>query len=294
GLADLDPAQERGARALERTVRAERTAPRRARDLRRTLGRRGDGIRGEPGRRRRTGLSLPIERARFAQRVDRVRPRRTVTAAAGDRCRPVHSWSCHHTRAARGYGLGMASEHDNRLLPLRREFNQAWHGFDRTQVLQYVEHLEAQIQRIVADRDNAHARLTTASRELENARREVTRLQNRVEELKKPPERPEDLDERMQRSIDLANTRAAEIVSRAEEAATKTWAESGEVSKKLHERYMKLVETLDNHAEALQREHTDALAATKADVERMTAEAAKRQERLDTEAEQKRRTIERE
>ncbi|MFC4002803.1 cell division protein DivIVA [Prauserella oleivorans] len=188
----------------------------------------------------------------------------------------------------------MASEHDNRLLPLRRDFTQAWHGFDRNQVLQYVDHLEAQLQRIMADRDTARAQNTTLSRELEVARREVARLQQRVDELKKPPERMEDLDERMQRTIELANTRAAEIVGRAEEAATKTWAESGEVSKKLHERYMKLLETLDSHADALQREHTEALAATKAEVERMTTEAVRRRERLDAEAEQKRRTIERE
>ncbi|MEU6645645.1 cell division protein DivIVA [Saccharomonospora sp. NPDC046836] len=188
----------------------------------------------------------------------------------------------------------MASEHDNRLLPLRRDFAQAWHGFERNQVLQYVDHLEAQLRRVLADRDSAMAQASTMSRELENARLEISKLVRRVEELKKPPERMEDLDERMQRTIQLAHTQADEIVTRAQEAAEKNWVESSDVSNKLHQRYMKLLETLDGHADALQREHEDALAATKAEVTKMTSEAVRRRERLDAEAEQKRRTTERE
>ncbi|PRX49919.1 hypothetical protein B0I33_10232 [Prauserella shujinwangii] len=183
---------------------------------------------------------------------------------------------------------------DDALLPLRTEFSQAWHGFDRNQVLQYLDHVEAQLRRLMSDRDSATAHANTLARELENARREIGRLNNRVEELKKPPERIEDLDERMQRTVQLANARAEEIVARAQEAAEKHWAESSTVSDKLHERYMKLLETLDGHADALQREHEDALAATKAEVEKMTTDAVRRRERLDAEAEHRRRQIERE
>lgn len=186
----------------------------------------------------------------------------------------------------------MASDHDNRLLPLRREFGQAWHGFDRNQVAQYLDHLETQLRRLMAERDSAAAQTATVSRELETARAEIAELRERVEELKQPPERIEDLDERMRRTVELANTQAGEIVSRAEAAAEQNWARSSEVSDKLHERYMRLLETLDGHAEALQREHEEALASTRAEVERMTTEAVKRREQLDAEAERKRRTIE--
>ncbi|WP_199432556.1 cell division protein DivIVA [Qaidamihabitans albus] len=188
----------------------------------------------------------------------------------------------------------MASERDNGLLPLRREFSQAWHGFDRNQVLQYVDHIETQLRRLMSDRDSARAQINTVSRELDNARREINKLHDRIEELKKPPERIEDLDERMQRTVRLANARAEEIIARAQEGAEKHWAESSTVSDKLHQRYMKLLETLDGHADALQREHEEALASTKAEVEKMTTEAVRRRERLDSEAENRRRTIERE
>lgn len=196
-----------------------------------------------------------------------------------------------------GYGQGMASERDHGhpgLLPLRREFSQVWHGFDRNQVLNFIEHVEAQLGRIMADRDSANAKATTLSRDLESVRHEMGKLHDRIEELKQPPESVEDLDERMQRTVRLANARAEEIVNRAEEGAQKHWAESSNVSDKLHQRYMKLVETLDSHAEALQHEHEEALASTKAEVERMTAEAVRRREQLDYAAEQQRRTIERE
>ncbi|OQO92482.1 cell division protein DivIVA [Saccharomonospora piscinae] len=186
----------------------------------------------------------------------------------------------------------MASDHDHRLLPLRREFGQAWHGFDRNQVVQYLDHLEAQVHRLMTERDTAMARAGESARELDSARKEIATLRDRVEELKKPPERVEDLDERMQRSVQLAESQAAEVLARAEAAAEKNWAESSEVSKKLHERYMALLETLDGHADQLKREHEEALAATKAEVQRMTTEAARRREHLDTEAERKRRRIE--
>jgi chromosome segregation ATPase len=188
----------------------------------------------------------------------------------------------------------MVSERDNGLLPLRREYTQAWHGFDRNEVRQYLDHLEAHLRRIMTDRDAAMAQASTLARELENARREMTKMHLRVEELKKPPERLEDLDERMQRTAYLANARAEEVTARAEVAAEKHWAESTEVSTKLRERYQKLIDDLDVQATALHAEHETALMATRAEVQKLTVEAAQRREQMDGEAERKRRKIERE
>ncbi|KZB87568.1 hypothetical protein [Amycolatopsis regifaucium] len=188
----------------------------------------------------------------------------------------------------------MVPERDNGLLPLRREYTQAWHGFDRNEVRQYLDHLEAQLHRMMTDRDAAIAQATSASRELETLRHEVAKLNARIEELKKPPERLEDLDERMQRTVTLAQARADEITKRAEVAAEKHWASSTEASKKLRERYSRLVAELDKQADALHSEHEAALAETRAEVQRLTVEAAQRRELLDNEAERKRRKIERE
>ncbi|MEC3981872.1 cell division protein DivIVA [Amycolatopsis sp. H20-H5] len=185
-------------------------------------------------------------------------------------------------------------ENNGGLLPLRREYTQAWHGFDRNEVRQYLDHLEAQLRRVMADRDSAMTQAGTMSRELENARRELARSQARIEELKKPPERLEDLDERMQRTVTLAHARADEITQRAQVAAEKHWASSSEASTKLRDRYSRLVTELDKQADALHSEHEAALVETRAEVQRLTVEAAQRREVLDNEAERKRRTIERE
>ncbi|MGV9299494.1 cell division protein DivIVA [Amycolatopsis sp. NPDC003676] len=187
----------------------------------------------------------------------------------------------------------MVPERDNGLLPLRREYTEAWRGFDRTEVRQYLDHLEGQLHRLITDRDAAAAQAATLSRELEAARGEVSKLQSRVEELLKPPERLEDLDERMQRTVALAHARADEITKRAQVAAEKHWASSTEASTKLRERYHRLVEELDKQAEALHSEHEAALKETRAEVQRLTVEAAQRRELLDNEAERKRRKIER-
>jgi chromosome segregation ATPase len=187
----------------------------------------------------------------------------------------------------------MASEQDG-LIPLRREYEQAWHGFDRTQVRQYLDHVEMQLTRIIAERDSAVAQAKTLSREVENSRSEILKLRSRVDELMKPPERLEDLDERMQRSVQLASARADEILSSAKVASEEHWTATAEVSKKLRERYEKLFAELENHGNALHSEHETSLKTTQAEVRELTVHATKRREQLDAQAENKRRTIERE
>ena len=180
------------------------------------------------------------------------------------------------------------------LLPLKRDYNQVWHGFDRAQVLQYLDHVETNLRRVMADRDGAAARTAELSRELAGAQAEIIRLRDRVEELKKPPERLEDLDERMQRTVDLANARAEEIAERAQVAAEQHWTATTELSEQLRERYRKLLGKLESHAAALQTEQEHALKATKAEVFKLTTEAARRRTQLDIDAERKRRTVEHE
>ena len=74
----------------------------------------------------------------------------------------------------------------NGLLPLRREYTQAWHGFDRNEVRQYLDHVEAQLRRVLSERDAAVAQAAAAAREAETIRQQVASLEARVEELKKP------------------------------------------------------------------------------------------------------------
>lgn len=180
------------------------------------------------------------------------------------------------------------------MFPLRRDFDQLWHGYDRNQVRQYIDYVEAQLHQVIVDRDAAQTQAETLARELENVRSEVDKLRRRVDELNKPPESMEDLDGRMQRTINLANERAEEITTRAQVAAEEHWQATVEASTKLRERYTTLLSELDSHAQALHREHEAALETTKAEVAELTSESARRREELDGEAERKRRTVERE
>lgn len=188
----------------------------------------------------------------------------------------------------------MASQHDHGLLPLRREFGHTRHGFDRDEVRHYVEHMEGQLRRLISERDSAQGQVNTLSRELENARFELGKLHARVDELNKPPETLEDLDERMQRVARVANERAEDTVNRAQVAAEEHWQHAVEQSRKLRERYTSMLSQLESHAEALQLEHEQALESTKAEVNELTERATARRAQLDEQSERERRAVEQE
>lgn len=188
----------------------------------------------------------------------------------------------------------MSSEQDHGLFPLRRAFGHARHGFDRDEVRHYVEYMEDQLRRLLSERDAAQGQANTLARELENARFELGKLHSRVEELNKPPETLEDLDERMQRVVRVANERAEDTVKRAQVAAEEHWQHTVEESRKLRERYTSLLAHLESHAEALHTEHEQALEMTKAEVNELTERAAARRAQLDEESERNRRAVEQE
>jgi len=188
----------------------------------------------------------------------------------------------------------MSSEREYGLLPLHRNFTQARHGFDRNQVRQYMDYLENEVQQLISERDAALTQVETTSQELATARSDNEELRARVDELNKPPETMDDLDERMQRAITVANDRAADIVNRAQVAAEEHWQQALAESQKLRERYSSLLAQLESHADALHTEHEQMLATTKSEVTELTEHAVTRRAQLDTAAEQQRRGIEQE
>lgn len=186
----------------------------------------------------------------------------------------------------------MSSEREYGLLPLHRNFAQARHGFDRNQVRQYVEYVENEVRQLLSERDAALTNASATSQELEDARSQNDELRARVDELNGPPETMEDLDERMQRAITVANERAADIVNRAQVAAEEHWQRTVEESQKLRERYSSLLSQLESHAEALHNEHEQMLDTTRSEVSELTEHAVTRRAQLDGEAEQRRRDVE--
>lgn len=181
---------------------------------------------------------------------------------------------------------------DRILTHLQREFDHVWNGFDRTQVREYLDELQADVQRLLAERDGALKQAAAVSQQLEAARAENGKLAERVEELQQPPKDLDDLDERMQRVGHLAYLKADEITARAQTAAEENWKATAQASIALRERYRSLLKELDAHAEALHAEHRAALEETRAEVQQLTVEAVRRRDQLDAEEERKRRAIE--
>lgn len=188
----------------------------------------------------------------------------------------------------------MSSEREYGLLPLNRNFAQARHGFDRNQVRHYVEYLENEIGQLLSERDAALTNASATSQELEDARSENSKLLDRVDELTKPPETMEDLDDRMQRAVTVANERAADIVNRAQVAAEEHWQRTVEESQKLRDRYSSLLAQLESHAEALHTEHEQMFETTKSEVAELTEHSVARRAQLDGDAERQRRNVEQE
>ncbi|MDV6011507.1 DivIVA domain-containing protein [Haloechinothrix sp. LS1_15] len=183
---------------------------------------------------------------------------------------------------------------DDAVTPLQREFDHVWNGFDRNQVREYLANLETTVRRLIEDRDSARAQVNSLTEKLDTLRTENGQLQSRVEELLEPPERLEDLDERMQRVGHLAYMQADEITTRAQAAAEERWKETAEASIALRERYRSLLKELDKQAEQLHAQHRAALEETRVEVQKLTTEAVRRRQQLDEEEERKRRHIEQE
>ncbi|GAA5126724.1 DivIVA domain-containing protein [Haloechinothrix salitolerans] len=178
--------------------------------------------------------------------------------------------------------------------PSQREFAHHWNGYDRQQVREYLEQVDAAMRQLRAERDQALDQVNVVTKELEAEREETGKLRKRVDELMVPPENLDDLDQRMQRVGHLAYLQAEEVTTRAQTAAEENWKETAQASIALRERYRSLLKELDSQAEALHAEHRKALEQTRAEVQELTVDAVKRREKLDDEAERKRRSIEQE
>lgn len=183
---------------------------------------------------------------------------------------------------------------DRILSHIQREFDHVWNGFDRNQVREHLDELQADVQRLMAERESAISQLNALTQQLEATRAENGKLAERVEELSQPPKDLDDLDQRMQRVGHLAYLKADEITARAQTAAEENWKATAQASISLRERYRSLLKELDSHAEALHAEHRAALEETRAEVQKLTVEAVRRRDQLDVEEERKRRAIEQE
>jgi DivIVA domain-containing protein len=107
-----------------------------------------------------------------------------------------------------------SDEHE--LLPLGTGFDVVRRGYDRGQVEEHLDRVEADLRILTADRDAAVAQAAELARALDHHRAHVEDLRAQVDRLSAPPDTMEGLSERLQRMLRLAQD---ETRSMREEAA---------------------------------------------------------------------------
>jgi colicin import membrane protein len=177
----------------------------------------------------------------------------------------------------------MVTPHDGRSAG----FSVVRHGYDRTQVDDYLRQAEDEALRAAAERDETRSRLAEVSGELEIARREISALTTRLDQLT-DSDAPD-----AERTLQTARTQAAEITARAKAAAETAWSGAEEASTALRERYRRMLADLDRQHQELHADHKKIMDGVRQKSVEMTVAADKRRQDLDEKAEAERKRIQR-
>ncbi|HEV3356184.1 MAG TPA: cell division protein DivIVA [Pseudonocardiaceae bacterium] len=188
----------------------------------------------------------------------------------------------------------MARPEDRELVPLKPGFDVVWHGFDRVQVKQYLDDLDAEIKLLAADRDAALSQVADLTEQLTASHARAAQLNKQVSGLAELPKNTDDLDDRCRRVVTLAQHQAAEITARAQAAASHTWASAEDSAAKLRSGYEKLLGDLDKQRQEMRDHHAQLVKQARASVADMTTAAGKQRHDLDVAAEARRVKIEEE
>jgi DivIVA domain-containing protein len=138
------------------------------------------------------------------------------------------------------------------LLPLGTGFDVVRRGYDRGQVEEHLDRVEADLRILTADRDAAVAQASELARALDRTRAHVEELRAQIDRLAAPPDSMEGLSERLQRMLRLAQDEAREMRSSAEQAARRTREEADERAHRTvseaEERAHETITNADEHA----------------------------------------------
>src|SRR5947209_7877645 len=154
----------------------------------------------------------------------------------------------------------MGSVHDRDLLPMRSTFDIVRRGYDCAQVDYQLEHLRADLQIAVTDRDAGAAQAAELTRTLEAARGEIDDLNAQLRRLEVPPTTVEGMSERVVRMLRNAQKEAAEITAKATAAAAETSAEVEREADELRARYEVMINEAQQRRSAMEAEHERAIA----------------------------------
>ena len=193
-----------------------------------------------------------------------------------------------------GNVTAMGSDDDRDLLPPlgSSQFDVVRRGYDRAQVDDVVEALEADLQIVIADRDATTTQAASLARQLDAVRREMEEMRSQLQRLSKPPTSLEGMSERLQRMLRLAQDEAAEIQARAESTAEQTIKRADEQSADIRGRYERLIAETEGRRVAVEAEHERTLADARREAEQIVQAARERSAALDAEAEKRQTQVE--
>ncbi|WP_328617969.1 M protein [Amycolatopsis sp. NBC_00355] len=151
-------------------------------------------------------------------------------------------------------------------------FDQAWRGFHRAQVVEYVEWAEAEIRRLTDERDAAARRAAAFADE----NRE---LRVKIDRISRTPIEPDALQERSRRMIELTREEATEITGRARETAERIRREAELEAVRLTEKEHEVLALAEADRERQRTEHEELLRAAEQRRRELDEAAARRRAR---------------
>src|SRR3954469_25634073 len=110
-----------------------------------------------------------------------------------------------------------SDEHE--LLPLGTGFDGVRRGYDRGEVEEHLDRVEADLRILTADRDAAVAQAGELARALDHHRAHVEELRPQDDHLAVPPDTMEGLSERLQRMLRLTQDETRAMREQSEAAA---------------------------------------------------------------------------
>src|ERR671926_575784 len=126
----------------------------------------------------------------------------------------------------------MPSE-ERELLPLGTGFDVVRRGYDRGQVEEHLDRVEADLRILTADRDAAVGQASELARALDRTRAHVEELRSQIDRLAAPPDTMEGLSERLQRMLRLAQDEAREMREEAGQAAQRVREDADEYARRV-------------------------------------------------------------
>ncbi|MGH3904538.1 MAG: chromosome segregation protein [Pseudonocardiaceae bacterium] len=164
---------------------------------------------------------------------------------------------------------------DRELIPLRPAFDIVRRGYDRAQVDDRIDELQANLRIVTADSEAGAAQAAELSWQLEAARQELDEARRELRLLSRPPDTVEGLSPRLKRMLRLAQDEATEIKTKAEAAAAERMAEAERNASGLRTRYEEMIADTKRRRSEMEAEHEGVITQAKQEAAETLAQAKK-------------------